>query len=100
VTLLRPWLLLALSATLVAAFAFGWTKGAQNADARQAALLGAARAEAFDNAERLSRLEADRLELQRERDALAQTLEEAAYADPDADRPALSADSVRRLNAR
>lgn len=53
---------------------------------------------AYENAERLSRKEAERLALEVERDALALELEDAARADPDASRPALGADSVRRLN--
>ncbi|PZQ99938.1 MAG: hypothetical protein DI533_04730 [Cereibacter sphaeroides] len=99
-TLARLWPAVALCAALVAAFAFGWRQGAQNEEARQAALLEAARGKAFENAERLSRVEADRLAAQKERDALSRELEEAAYADPDADRPALSADSVQRINRR
>jgi hypothetical protein len=99
-TLLRPWLLAALCAALVAPFGFGWRMGAQNAEARHSAALAAAQARAFAAAEVASRKEAERLALEMERDALARDLEAAAYADPDRDRPALGADSVRRLNAR
>jgi hypothetical protein len=99
-TLLRPWLLLALGVALVAAFGLGWRRGAQITQGRWEAALVAAHRKAFENAERLSRAEAERLALQAERDTLARTLEEAAYADPDADRPALGADSVRRINRR
>jgi hypothetical protein len=99
-TLLRPWLLAALCGVLVASFGWGWRMGAQRADARHAAAMAAAQAKAFEAAEMASRKEAERLALQAERDSLARDLEAAAYADPGRDRPALSADSVRRLNAR
>jgi hypothetical protein len=98
--MMRPWLLAALCALLVASFGFGWRMGAQSVEARHTAALAAAQSRAFAAAEVASKKEADRLALEMERDALARDLEAEAYADPGRDRPALGADSVRRINRR
>jgi len=91
---------LALTLVCVALFGSGYIVGGTHAKNRYEARAIAAQRVAYANAERLSRIEAERLALQAERDALSLELEDAARADPDADRPALSADSVRRLNSR
>lgn len=98
--LLRQWRVLALCAGAACLFGFGWHHGAQSAEARHSAALMAAQARAIHSADRLRLVEAARLDAVRRADALSLELEDAADADPDADRPALSLDSVRRLNSR
>lgn len=94
----RP--LIALAAALVLAALAGWQGyrlGVDRTEARVAAEAEALRQRLARVAEEASRREAARLALEAERDALARDLEDLARADPDAARPALSADSVRRL---
>jgi hypothetical protein len=103
--LLRSPLLLG-GAAILAALGFwratsqAWSRGYAAAEAAQVAeaerLQGRIRALAGAAA----RAEGARLALEAERDALARELEELADADPDADRPALGLDSVRRLELR
>lgn len=69
-------------------------------EAAHVAALAEAQRETFEAAETASRAEQERLAAQAERDALAQQLEDAAYADAMAHPACLSADRVRRLNAR
>lgn len=76
----------------------GYRWGVDRTEARHAAAQEAMRDRLMRLAEDTSRIEAERLALEVERDALARDLEDAARADPDADRPALGPDSVRRLN--
>lgn len=89
-------------AALVAAFvAVGWKAyraGDTAATARYERALAAAREAAMRAAEEASRREAGRLAAERQRDELQRDLEDAARNDVNAARPALSIDSVRRLN--
>lgn len=78
----------------------GYRLGYGISEGRHAAALAEAQARAFEAADLASRKEAERLALETQRDALARELDAAAYADPDAGRAALSADSVRRLRNR
>jgi len=75
-------------------------KGVAAAEARQAAAEAALRTELFNMADRWSRDAARILALQQQLDQVAQELEDAAHADPDADRMSLPADSVRRVFSR
>lgn len=88
----------AVGAVLVGVWLHGHSAGADRADARHARAMAAAKAEYQAIAEDARRAEAARLLLERERDALRQELEELAASDPDADRRALGAASVLRLN--
>jgi len=97
----RPWLILALAAAFAVSngvsFYRGWHTGTRLAEARHTAELTAAQAAQARAAEAASRAEAERLAAQAEADRLAQELEDEARRDPDAGRPALGVDSVRRL---
>jgi hypothetical protein len=84
----------------VAALAASFWFGARYSDGRHAARLLEAQKETMQAAEQASRVEAERLALQAERDELARALEDQAYATPDDGSAALSADRVRRLNLR
>lgn len=87
-------------ALLAAVGSGGFWAGHRIADGKHAAELLRQEEAQRVLVEQAHRKEQQRLAAMRERDALARRLEEAAYADPDADRPALSAGSVRRLNSR
>ncbi|WP_128254447.1 hypothetical protein [Falsirhodobacter deserti] len=78
----------------------GWRMGHGAAETEAALALSAARAEAFRAAQLAGRAEIARLVAAAERDQLAQALEDAAHADPDADSVVLRADSVRRIARR
>lgn len=100
----RPWLILAATALFAVSnavsFYRGWHTGATLAAARYAASLAAAQAEIARAAEAASRAETERLAAQAVADRLARELEDEARRDPDAGRPALGVDSVRRLARR
>lgn len=100
VTALRPWLVLAVLALMGGAWWHGHHTGATAEATRQALALAKAQAEAFKNAELLSRAEAERLAAMAERDALYLELEDAARAEPDDPACTLPASRVRRLNQR
>ena len=90
-----------LAATLVAlACAYGWGRydGGRMAHAAHAQAAQAAMAQTMRAAELASRKEAERLALEAELTALAQTLEDEAHADPVRVPECLSVDRVRRLN--
>lgn len=95
-----PWRILGTLAIGAALFAAGDHLGYGRAEDDQALRVAEAQRRAIEKSNEVNRLEAARLALQRERDQLALDLEDAARADPDASRPALGADSVRRLNQR
>ena len=90
--------LLGASHTAVAVIYHG--KGVADAEARQEAAEAALRTELFNMADRWSRDAARILALQQQLDQVALELEDAAHADPDADRMSLPADSVRRVFGR
>ena len=96
----RAWLCGAVLALVALAGVQGYRIGHAASEARHEAALSAARAAAFAAAERLSLAEAARLAAVARADALSREMEDAAHADPDADRPALGLDSVRRLARR
>jgi hypothetical protein len=92
-----------LAAALALSAATGWQGyrlGMDRAEARHAADEADMRRRLAAAAEEAGRREAARLVAERERAALAAELEDLARADPDADRPALPVDSVRRLARR
>mgnify|MGYP001160573883 CR=1 FL=1 len=97
-----PWAILALLATLAGGAGYigvrSYNTGYAKSEAEHAAALEKARAEQARAAEAASRKEEERLALEREIDVLQRELEDAARSDPGADRPALGADSVSRLN--
>lgn len=97
---MNRYLLIGATAAIALAGLQGYRMGYAASEGRHAAALVAAQREAFAAAEAASRKEAERLAMEAERDALARDLEAQAYTDPDRDRPALSADGVRRLNVR
>lgn len=96
----RAWLCGALVALVALSGWQGYRMGGAAAEARHEAALAAARAAAFAAAERLSLAEQARLAAVARADALSRELEDDAHADPDAGRPALGRDSVRRLARR
>jgi hypothetical protein len=81
-------------------YGLGRLHGSQASDARYRAEQARLQAVLFETAERLSLIEAERLAAEAEVQELGRKLEDAARDDPEANRPALSADSVRRLNRR
>lgn len=97
----RPYLLLAVALAFVASngvsFYRGYHTGRGFAEARQAAELAAAQAEAMKAAQAASRAETARLAAQAEADKLQMEAEDAARLDPNAGLCGLGADSVRRL---
>lgn len=99
-----PWAILAILSVLGASHAAVAItyhgKGVAKAEARQDAAEEKLRIELFNMADRWSQDAARVLELQQQIDQAAQELEDAAHADPDADRMALPADSVRRVFSR
>lgn len=100
----RPWAILFTAALFLVSNAVsayrGYHTGVMLTKARHTAELAKAQAEAMKAAEAASRAETERLAAQAEADRLAQELEDAARHDPDAARPALGVDSVRRLARR
>ncbi|PZQ99218.1 MAG: hypothetical protein DI533_00480 [Cereibacter sphaeroides] len=97
---MRPWLIAAFLAAILASGAIGYRQGKVVTEAAYLRDLDAARQRAFDAANLASKKEAERLALEAQRDELARELDAAAYADPDGSRPALSAGSVRRIGRR
>ena len=99
-----PTVILGAALILVAAYAVvdtrAYHRGQADCEGRHAAALARAQADAIRAADMASRKEADRLAAEDEALRLARELEDAAHADPDADRPCLSADSVRRIDLR
>jgi hypothetical protein len=76
-----------------AAYLWGRQDGRALCEGAHAAALAQAQAATI-------RIEAERLAIQAERDALARDLEDQAHADPVRNPDCLSADRVRRLNLR
>lgn len=97
---MNPWLISALLASIGLAGWQGYRMGEAAAEGRHAVALLEAQQDALRAADLASRKEAERLLLQAERDRLARDLEDLANADSDADRRAIGADSVSRLNRR
>lgn len=94
----RAWLL---SATLAAIGLAGWQgyrMGEAAAEGRHAAALLEAQRQAQRAADLASRIEAERLAMQAERDRLARDLEDRAHADPSGG--GLPAGRVERLRQR
>jgi signal transduction histidine kinase len=96
----NPWLISALLVLIGLAGWQGYRMGEAAAEGRHAMQLLEAQRSAQRAADLASRKEAERLALQSERDRLARDLEDLANADSDADRPAIGAGSVSRLNQR
>lgn len=100
----RPYAILAIAALFAVSNGVslyrGYHTGVTLTEARHAAEMQAAQSAAMKAAEAASRAEGERLAAQAEADRLAQELEDAARHDPDAGRPALGVDSVRRLARR
>lgn len=87
------------AAALAAVTALGaWLWGVGYAAGKRACEASHAAAEAAQ-AEAAAKLDAARIEIQRQRDALARQLQEAAYADPVSVPECLGAGRVRRLNS-
>lgn len=78
----------------------GYSLGYQVEAGRNAKSVLAAQHETFKAAEAASRQEEARLAAERERNAIALQLEDAANADTNAGRVCLGSDSVLRLNQR
>jgi len=97
---LRFWKPIAVLAVLAVVFGAGWHYGAASEEAQQAAERARIERRLATVADDASEAEAARLAAERDRDILAEELENAARADPDANRPALGIDSVRRLDRR
>lgn len=94
--LANRWTLYALA--VGAALALAWLHGRSWERSRWVARMSASEA-AYDRAAaRAEGLAADLARANRAREALAEELDNAARSDPDAARPALSRDSVRRLS--
>jgi signal transduction histidine kinase len=98
--IVNPWLISALLAALALAGWQGYRLGESVSEGRHAAALVQAQRDAQRASDLASRKEAERLAMKAERDRLAQDLEDLANADADADRRAIGADSVSRLNRR
>jgi hypothetical protein len=100
----NPTMILGGALLLVTAYAVvdtrAYHRGEAACEGRHAAALARAQADTIRAADLASRIEAERLATEEEAERLALELEDAAHADPDADRQCLSADSVRRLNLR
>ncbi|MCT4557363.1 MAG: hypothetical protein N4A61_04810 [Pelagimonas sp.] len=75
-----------------AVFAFGFHEGGQRCEARHAIA-------AIEKAERAAQLDAERIEVAKQRDDLARELEELSNADPIIVERCLGPNRVRRLNA-
>lgn len=86
-------------AALASAFGVGWYAASTTAARDAAEAMARAQAAIVRNAELASRKEAERLALEAERDALAQSLEDQAYADADTS-GGLRGDRVVRLRGR
>ncbi len=97
---LKPWLMTAALAAIIAAGVIGCRIGYVIADRAHARALLKAQGEAFENAERLSRIEAERLRENAAYEQLSRALEDQARADSDDGQCALPAGRVRRLNLR
>jgi hypothetical protein len=91
---------LALVSVLGGIWGHGWNLGRTGANARWEARATALRQERALLAARIEGQAASLDRLARERDALAQQLEDAARADSDASRPAFGPASMSRLNRR
>lgn len=96
----NPWLILAVVLSVGAVGVQGYRMGGKAADARHTAILLREKAIAEARAADDNRREAMRIIQQAEQDAAALALEDEANAAPDADRTALPADSVQRINRR
>lgn len=96
---MKGWLALGALAALAMAYSAGWYRGAEQAALAAEAATAQAMAQAIRNAEIASRIEAERLAIEAERNALAQELEDQAYADTD-DTGGLSRSRVDRLRRR
>jgi len=94
------WALAALLAVTGGAYTLGRIQGAAAANARQAAARARLQTRMIRTAEIASRREAARLAAEQQVQQLSRELENAARTDPRADRIAIGADSVRRLNRR
>ncbi|MCT4558590.1 MAG: hypothetical protein N4A61_11095 [Pelagimonas sp.] len=85
----RLWFVVALC---VGAGAFGFHEGGQRCEARHAIA-------AIEKAERAAQLDAERIEVARQRDNLVRELEELSNADPVVVERCIGPNRVRRLNA-
>lgn len=95
---MTDWLPFAAGALVLAAiWGHGYSTGQAVRDGENAAALTQAREEAAAIRHEVDAAEAARLKLERERDALQAQLDEESRSDPDADRRALSADSMSRV---
>lgn len=97
--MIRNWIIAALLPLCAMAYQAGRMDGQRLCTADHAIATAKAAAATIAAAELASRKEAARLQAEAERDALAQTLEDQAYAQAAAG-VCLSADRVRRLNSR
>lgn len=96
---MKGYIVSAVLIAIAAAFAGGWYQGRRQANLAVEAARAAVMEQAIRNADLASRKEAERLAMEAERDALAQTLEDQAYADADAS-GGLSRARVDRLRKR
>ena len=97
---MNPWLMLAAVGAIAAAAAGGYVKGVQvtKGEYARAELAADAAREVLEN--KLAVNERTRLDLLEANRMLSTALEDEARADPAANVPAITADSVRRLNKR
>ncbi|WP_045389834.1 hypothetical protein [Falsirhodobacter sp. alg1] len=97
---MKVWVLLAVLGSVGLAGMQGWRMGYRAAATEYALSVAEAQRKSIMAAERAGRAETARLIAENERAILAQSLEDAANADPAAATLSLRADSVRRLNQR
>lgn len=95
-----PWWVrgLAVLALVAGIWGHGFVKGGDRAKSKFAEEARETQAELNEARDKAATQEAARLTAERQRDALARRLTGAAFADPDADKPALSAAAVARIN--
>jgi Flp pilus assembly protein TadG len=96
---MRQYLIIAAVVAVIVSFGYGYHTGHNAADTAHALQLAAAREDAVKAAELASRKEEERLAVEAQRAALAQQLEDQAYAESVSHPACLPASRVRRLNS-
>lgn len=101
-----PWLKVAkyvlpavlLLGSYAATFHFAYNRGQDAIKREQLEELARVQQQQVERAKELARITADYIAVRNENQSLKDELDDLAKQDPHADRPSLSADSVRRLN--
>ena len=96
---MRQYIVVAGIMSIIASFGYGYHRGHVAANTAHALTLAEAREDAVKAAEVASRKEEERLKAEVERAALAQQLEDRAYAETVSHPACLPASRVRRLNS-